>query len=360
MKPISLYSLSLLLFAVIFFSSCGEEVASTYKAKPTAMGKTNQLVIIADQETWDGPIGDTLKYYYSTAYPILPQPEPIFDLKHFTPDKVNKEFLWKELRTYLILGDMSDKNSLTTKLMMKDLGEQKVQRGIDNPKFSTVIGKDKWAFGQKLFYLFGNGPDQLITNLKNSFPTISRKINEFDKEQIDANAYHLGEQNHLVQNKIKEKYGFDIRIPPKYVIALDTTNVLWIREDDRVSVANIVIQKVPYTNKDQLTKEGIKQLRNEFGKTYVSTDAPNSYMRINDIDLPLYTQTTTINDKYALEARGIWEIVNDFVGGAFISFLVLDEAKNEIIYLDGFIHAPGKEKRDYIQRLEHILHTTRF
>ncbi len=356
MKTIAIHKVLSLVILIFLMSGCGSEVASSYKVKPIAMGKTNQLVIVADQDIWDGPVGDSIRHYYSTAYPILPQPEPIFDLKHFTLKDLDKEPLRKELRTYMVVADLEAKDSPTLKMLINDLGKEKTS----NEKQSVVIGKDKWAAGQKFFYLFGNGENQLITNITNAFPTISKKINEFDLEQVDANAY-LGQDNPIIQNAIKRSFGFDIKIPSNYTIAIDTTDLMWIRQDDRVSVNNILIQRIPYTAKAQISKEGIKQIRNAFGKMFVSTSAAgHTYMRINDVDLPMYTRQVSVDKKYALEARGIWEIVNDFMGGSFISYLILDETKNELIYLDGFIHAPGKKKRDYIQRLEHILQSTTF
>ena len=356
MKTVAIHKvLSILCFAILL-SGCGSEVASSYKVKPLALGKTNQLVVIADQEIWDGPVGDSVRFYYSTAYPILPQPEPIFDLQHFTIKDLNKEPLRKELRTYMVLGNLNADDSPTLKMLIQDLGKEK---SMDS-KQSIVVGKDKWADGQKFFYLFGQGEEQLTNNLINAFPTISKKINEFDLVQVDANAY-LGQENRIIQNAIKERFNFDIKIPTNYTIAIDTTDLMWIRQDDRVSVNNILIQRIPYTDKSQLSKAGIKSIRNEFGKMFVSTSAKeNTYMRINDIDLPMFTKPVQLDKKYALEARGIWEMVGDFMGGSFISYLVLDEVKNELIYIDGFIHAPGKKKRDYIQRLEHIIQSTTF
>jgi len=43
------------------------------------------------------------------------------------------------------------------------------------------------------------------------------------------------------------------------------------------------------------------------------------------------------------------------MGGPFISYTILNTETNELLHLDGFVHAPGKEKRDYIQQLEKIL-----
>ena len=102
-----------------------------------------------------------------------------------------------------------------------------------------------------------------------------------------------------------------------------------------------------------MTKEGIKEIRNTLGK-YVSTEIENTYMYINDVDLPMFLKTMQIDNHYAVEARGIWEIENDYMGGPFISYTIHNPESNELLYLDGFIHAPGREKRNYMQQLEKI------
>ena len=181
MKTIAVHKvLSLFVFIVLLSGCNADKVASSYKIKPVAMGKTNQLVVIADQDVWDGPVGDSLKFYYSTAYPILPQPEPIFDLQHFTIEDLDKEPLRRELRTYIVVGDLSTKDSPAAKMLIKDLGQQKTSES----KQSLVIVKDRWADGQKFFYLFGNGEEQLISNLINAFPTVSKKINELSYNNV--------------------------------------------------------------------------------------------------------------------------------------------------------------------------------
>ena len=83
-------------------------------------------------------------------------------------------------------------------------------------------------------------------------------------------------------------------------------------------------------------------------------------MKINDLDLPLITTAITVDKKYTLEARGIWEMENDYMGGPFITYLVHDPNKNELIFLDGFLYAPGQDKRDHIMALEHIFKSLRF
>ena len=83
-------------------------------------------------------------------------------------------------------------------------------------------------------------------------------------------------------------------------------------------------------------------------------------MQTNGIDLPILTDVIKINGYYTLEARGIWEIVDDYMGGAFISYLILNPNTNELLFVDGFLHAPGEDKRNLMQYIEHIIKTIKF
>lgn len=83
-------------------------------------------------------------------------------------------------------------------------------------------------------------------------------------------------------------------------------------------------------------------------------------MKVNDIDLPMLVETTTLNNYFALEGRGIWEMENDYMGGPFVSYLIHNPNTNELLLLYGFLYAPGEDKREYMQQLEHVMHTIRF
>ncbi len=132
-------------------------------------------------------------------------------------------------------------------------------------------------------------------------------------------------------------------------------NIAWLRKDDKDYIMNIVVRKFPYRNQDQLSTANIKLMRNDFGEDYMSTSEVGSYMIINDEDLPVFDYTYDIDGKYTREIRGVWEMVNDFLGGPFASYVILNEGKSEIVFVDTFIYAPGKDKRDMMQQLEYIV-----
>ena len=338
-------------------SSCQPDDNSAFKVKPSALGIMNDILVVSDQDIWDGPIGDSLHYYFGGSYPITPQPEPIFDLRHFTPKELLNRPLRKELRTYLIVADLSATNSETSELVKNDLKESGISNQLNGKKSALTIGKDKWAHGQILIYLFADGLDNLAESIGKNFPSISTRIRQFDALQLKQSTYSRG-SNQGLSDKVATVIGVDIDIPFDYQLAKEVKEegLIWLRKDTKDAVQNLVFRRQKYSSEDQTGKEYMKVLRNEFGKTHVSSSQPNSYMIINDVDLPILEYIKDINGLYTKEYRGIWEMENDFMGGPFITWMIVND--DDLIYVDGFVWAPGKTKRRLLQQLEKIVSTT--
>jgi hypothetical protein len=347
------------LLSLIFVISCTKEARNSLRAIPNAFGTLNEIVVIADKDVWNGPVGDTLMHYYTQAFPVLPQPEPVFDIRHFTGEQLLADPFRKELRTYLFLGDLSNENSPITQMMLKDLGEENIEKAKYDTSFHSSVGKDKWAKGQLLIYEFAPNREKLLENIIKDYPLIKRRVYEADRNKLDATVY-LNGTNENTNSKINANFDITLKLPKDYAIAIMNENVAWLRKETENISSNILISKIPYTETKQLTPVGLKDIRDQLGKEYVSSAIENSYMKINDLDLPLLTTALTVDNKYALEARGIWEMENDYMGGPFITYLVHDPDNNELIFLDGFLYAPGQDKRDHIMALEHIFKSLRF
>lgn len=350
---------ALLLTGALLLGGCSAEVRSGFQAAPVAYGKINQIAVIADDEIWDSPVGDTILFYYSSAYPILPQPEALFDLIHFTPFDLEASSVRREMRTYFIVADLSDERSPTTQMVLKDIGAEKALGAKNTPDLSTAVMRDKWASGQMVIYQFAHSRTDLINQIIKHFPAAAKRIHEFDEEKIKATVYQAG-RNTEQEAEIKAKFDAVVEIPADYVRAISDGEVIWLRKETDFLSSNLIFHKIKYINQSQLSKEGLKAVRDTLGKRYVSSTLPGTYMKINDQDLPMFTSVKTLHNQYSLEARGIWEIVGDFMGGSFISYLIHDPDKQDLLFVDGFIHAPGKDKRDYMQNLECIISTIKY
>ncbi|MDH3649466.1 MAG: DUF4837 family protein [Saprospiraceae bacterium] len=348
--------LLLIIFLASSLSNCTEETRKRLAPTPIAIGSLNQVAIVCDQDIWQGPIGDSISFYFGSAYPILPQPEPWFDLKHFTPEELDAEPTRRELKAYVIIGDILDEGSLTQKLLAEDIGSERVRRASEESTYNTSVAKDKWAKGQQLIYLFAKGRDGLQKAVVDNFPAMAKIIQKYYEPQIDATVY-LGGSNGVAINTVQKQVKAYINVPTDYKIALEEQNTIWLRQDTDDATSNILIHRLPYTDQNQFEKEYVLNIRNQLGKELISTTIEGTYMQTNDVDLPVFISATQISNAYAVEARGIWEMVGEFLGGPFISYLVLDEENSELLFIDAFVLAPGERKRNLMLYLEHIVST---
>lgn len=349
------FSLALLL-GITVFSSCGEDIQRSLAPTPTAFGKINGVTIISDQSLWESNLRDSMAFYFEAPYLILPQPEPIFDLRHIEPIKLLEEPTFQELRNYIVLADLSDKDSPTTEMVVKDLSDAKIQQ-VREEGFGTAVARNKWATGQQLIYLMGKNREELIKGLGAAYPAVVARIDERENERVKVTAYFRGIDRQLGAT-ITEKSGATIDIPGGYeMVPIDEPNFAWLRKDTRGGSLNIMATRVPYKDQSQLSREGLKSIRDQIGKEYISTTLENTYMRVNDVSLPLFTETTELNGAFAISGRGIWEMENDFLAGPFVSYLINDTANKQLVLVDGFVLAPGEKKRELMEELDQVLRT---
>ena len=341
---------------IVVVASCAISPDNGFKAKPNALGVMNEIVVITDDNIWESHVGDTIKDLFGSIYPITPRPEPLFDLRQYTVDNLGSQPLKKELRTYMIVANLADGDSKVAQFVKEDLGPERYERARSDDSFHTSIGRDKWAHGQILIYVFANSVDKLADAIGTSFEGISAKVNDHDKKQLYQTTYARG-INKGLSAKVGTPHGINISIPAEYIIATEEPEVngmIWLRKEIKDGTMSLVIRSYDYTTPDQVSKSSVKANYNAFGAKHVSSDVAGSYMVINDVDLPMLGYDRTVDGQYAKEFRGIWELENDFMGGPFLSYAMVHPDLGKMVQIDGFIFAPGRRKRDELQQLDLI------
>lgn len=341
---------------LLFLASCNNEVTQQLEPKGVALGVMNEIVVIADDELWESAIGDTFRYYFESAYPILPTPEPLFDLRQFTVGELDGQPLRKELRSYAILADLSDEDSPTTQMVKRDMGSEKFNQAATTGSPNSSVGKDKWARGQILVYVLGTDRTSLAQSIKENFSAIAGRVNQHDEKQLKSSIY-VDRINIGLGNDLAQEFGIDLQIPGEYLQAVrDQENqVTWLKKVTSEADYSIVLIKEEYKDQAQLTKDGVVETINRFGANYVTSDYEDDTFIVNTDDLPIYEYSTKIDNKYTKELRGTWEMTGSFSAGPFISYSILNDATNEVIHVLTFVLAPGELKRDMMMQLDYIV-----
>lgn len=345
------FPLFLFAWAGFAFVSCGGDSSQfAGGVKPSSMGKIYQVNTLVSPEIFNSDVIDTFDYRYGRAYPILPQPEPYFDLRYYDANDLNATPLLRSLKCFIILADMSIDDELT-RMVREDFRES-----IDFKDAGVKIGQDKWAREQLVVYIYGPDKASLIKEINRSYLTVSDRIVQYYQDMIRSTVYVQG-QNRMIQDTIRQKFHVDMKIPADYVTSLEADSLIWLRQEIPEISRSIMISRFPYRDETQFTRDGIIKMRNRMGE-YISSTILGSYMRVNATDLPMFIQSTEVDGHYAMQAEGIWEIVGDFLGGSFVSYAILDEKRSEIIFVDGFVYSPEKKKKLSMIYLDYILRQT--
>jgi hypothetical protein len=111
----------------------------------------------------------------------------------------------------------------------------------------------------------------------------------------------------------------------------------------------------PYTDKETFTKEYFLHKRDSVMKInlpgaregmYMSTDS--MYVDVKDIN---------VRNEYAFEARGLWQMEGDMMGGPFVSHARVDQPNGRVVVVEGFVYSPKGLKRNLIRQMEAVLYT---
>ncbi len=345
--------LILMLVAAITLFSCGED-----RPLNTAIGKAGQVLVVSENDIWESLPGEAFREYMSEEFKVLPQPEPIFDVKYVKGIDMTR--LQKEWRVIVFIGDLS-KNTKTTKEITRIIGKEGVERAKIDFDYNTAVLEDLWAEGQLVIYIFAPNKAQLLENIKKKQQSIIQKIEEADKRKISANTYQSG-LNRKLGEKIQSKLGVKMSIPGTYKAAvLDSVNrEMWIRRETGEISSNILLRVSSYSEDTQLNEESILALRDSIGRRLVTSRVKGSYMISDKVNMMPVFSKTDINGYYALEVKGLWNMKNDFMGGPFASYMVYNPKSQKVVFVDGFIYAPGEDKRSLMQQLELIIRSLKF
>mgnify|MGYP003866576827 CR=1 FL=1 len=324
---LSVLSLTLLM-------SCSDKKASNQKYLPDASGAINNVSVVAANNLWDGRVGEAIRQVLARPIYGLPQDEPTFTISQIPP---------------AVFSDFVTKNRTILKIeTTKDAG--------------IKILDNVYAKPQKVIVVSGQSKDAIIDVLKANEAKI---IETFRNAELNERQRQMAKSPHTYTS-IKEKLGLTIQFASIYEVAKETENFFWFRKDITTGHSHIMIYELPFSaikRNDSIVTQIIK-IRDSIGKKYfkgrldgtVNADGNtvNSFMVTEDAYTPFHAETI-LDNKLALETKGLWELTNDFMGGSFINYTIEDKVNKRWLGIEGFVFAPSVEKRNYMLELESII-----
>jgi len=315
----------LVIFIVCFLQSC-EDNKTVYK--PESSARINSITVVIDKDNWNNKIGDKIRSLYADEYEGLPQIEERFTLKQM-PYETFSGFS-RSSRNIIFINKTS------------------------NPEF--FFEKDKYARPQIYLEIKGNNTQSILNQLDESN---KEAINKFTSGEIEENKRRIL-KSPLKDISAMEDFLIDMKMPSAYSLFKQDKNFIWYQKPIQKGHSNIVITEI--LDKKNIFNYNISdviKLRDSIGKVFLPGRNPESFMITETEYLPYQKKLNYYGIKM-LETRGTWEVKGDFMGGPFINYLVDDKLNNRVLFVEGFVFAPSKRKRDNIIELEAIIKSLSF
>jgi len=229
----------------------------------------------------------------------------------------------------------------------------RIHIGREYTKAKMSVEKDVYSTPQMIIKI--QGPDQVV---------VSQYITEHTKDitslltsqeiNTAANNFYY-EHNVKFAKKVKEMFDCNFYIPIDINKMKIGKDFIWASDDGLSVIQNICIYSLPYVSEKMLTRNPYIALRNKVMAENIPGGHEGSVMHTNSEFV--WTKNIRVNKDYAMEARGLWEMTKEAMGGPFVSHSRIDTVNNRIIVVEGFVYAPEKMKRTMIRRLEAALYT---
>lgn len=316
----------LCLVVVVGISSCKK---TTKGLRPVVTGASGEVLVLINDALYKGSVGDTLKSVLGEPQIGLPQDEAMFNILHITHNAFSSMF--------------------------------KTHRSILDLRVSSKVKENKIAV-KDAFY----AKSQSFMKIEASNNKEMIKLLHENRNKIIA-YFHLGERNRIIKTikknvvqevfeKVKSKYNFTLSFPSGYEVNKEEDDFLWISKETPTTSQGMFIYTYDYLTQESFTKEKVIKKRNSLMRKYVPGPKDGSYMTTEE-GFPISFRQFDFDKNYATEARGLWKVENDFMGGPFISLTFLDEKNNRIVCLDSYVYYPNHNKRELLRELEAVMYS---
>lgn len=353
LKAMLKHRVAIVFLYTIFLHACSEIDKNYENSLPPARGEAGEIVLVMDSTDWKGKIGDELRQAFRAEAPGLPQDEPLFTLRYVDPGKLNS--VLRSAKNMIFVTTMEGK-SLANRQLKSYFTKESLEKIENNPDLFMLAKKNEYARGQEVLHLFGQNDDILVKNIRENRDQLRNFFNEVEKKRLISSLYKSKEKKGVTKNLLKE-HEFSIRVPFGYDVAKNEENFVWLRQLSGDVQKNIFFAYTEYNSESLFSPDSILDLRENVAEKYIWDKDDKSLFLTTQRIVPLDTTTVNFNGKYAIEARGLWKLSDNSLGGPFISYTFVDENLNRLYYIEGFVAAPGKDKREFMREMEAILST---
>ncbi len=205
--------------------------------------------------------------------------------------------------------------------------------------------------GQLTVIVTASSPDNLKTVVTENGQKIRDIIEESNRERLRANL--LLDENVALEDELKAKYGFHIRIPSLYELNQEKPDVPGIE----------LVRVEPHRGLTISWKQWTKESPSVNDSTALYDIRADLAWKMYDKDVMrkelLFYKEDRFGQYDAVRMEGYWENSKDTFGGPFVCFFVQDRARARVWVIDCLVYAPGFDKHLLLRELRSVAETFR-
>ena len=317
--------------AAVTICSCDAFKTADNLDRPISQGSPYELIVVAENNEWQGELGDTLRAVLQAPVPVLNQTEPHFDLLRTLPSGFKN--LVQRHRNILDI----------------DINPAHEEAGLN-------VQYDRFSAPQVILQLTAPNIKAATAFVDANREMLMQVLESTERDRSIAYGKRYYEKGLL--QLLHDKFGITFNVPKGYVLRNQTDDFAWISFEMPQSSMGFFIYSYPYTGPNDLTQPKLLAARNKYA-ALIPGPSDGSYMTTAEIYDPDY-KAFRVEGRLWLEMRGFWDVANDFMGGPFVSYTTVNTTTNEVITLDCYVYSPKLPKRNYMRELEHLRYLISF
>lgn len=296
---------------------------------PNVSGKAGEIAVVIEKADWEGNLGNEVRQLLASDCPYLVQSEPLYSLANVTPNGFGD--LFKVHRNIFIIN---------------------VNPQLDSS--DVIFRHDVWAAPQCVIQVNGKTSADVIAKMGEKSSMILNAFEQAERDRVIANSIRY--EVRPITEKVTEVFGGSPRIPTGYKLMKLTEDFAWIADEKQFSTQGIFVYRYPAGEQDPFSAQNIVKHRNTVLQANVPGMFENTYMTTSPA-VPVMLQYLKYRGRQIAELRGYWEVVNDYMGGPFVSHSFYSPDGQYIIVAEAFVYAPKYDKRQYLRQTESIIYS---
>ena len=305
-------------------------------------------MVVMDGIHYQGEPGKAVKGAFQQWILTLPQREPRFTLVNFSHASFG--------------GMLNTHRNILVADIDPTIEKAEVRKQVDH-----------WANNQLVIQVVAPNITEWLEVFNQQAAQISEIIDNTERGRLQQRQRKLEDPAHA--DRTERHFGVRVNIPKDFIMITGNDEFMHFRRDRNIRsktangpdmahnvIDGIMVYAYDYVDDSTFTRKALMDKRDSVLKEYVEGPRTDSYMItqrfFQDLDLRPSMKGVALDNAFATEMRGLWGMEGAKMGGPFVSLSFVNEAKNKVVAVEGYVYAPRFDKREFLRYVDAIVYST--